>query len=474
MSSPSDFVIENGVLTKYNGPGGDVIIPDGVKEIRQFGFAYCNTLTHVVIPNGVMKIGYNAFGSCENLLGVTFPNSVTHIDQYAFSGCKSLAQVTLPDSVTIIGGYAFLGCESLTSITIPESVTQIGNNVFRYCSRLTSISIPDSVTAIGDNLVEKKVRIQINDISLLPSPLRPNAALGFAYSGGDKQTPGFDAHSKYIKTNASKLVDLAIAEPVLLTLMCREKLITPKNIELYVAEAQKSGNAELIAMMLDYQKNQTGTRQKESIEKRKEKEQDKITERMIARREKEGIKDICFAVTGKLELFANRDSLKSVIEQRGGRLASSLTAKVDYLIMNNPDSDSAKAEKAKELGIEIIPERRFLDLAGMAFKMEGTKVTKYRGQGGDIVIPTGAASIGDRAFPFHIELTGVTIPDSVTQIGEFAFWGCKNLTNVTIPLSVSSIGEGAFLNCSNLTIHAPAGSYAEQYAKENSIRFVAE
>lgn len=28
-----DFVIENGVVTKYNGNGGDVVIPEGVKEV---------------------------------------------------------------------------------------------------------------------------------------------------------------------------------------------------------------------------------------------------------------------------------------------------------------------------------------------------------------------------------------------------------------------------------------------------------
>lgn len=43
---------------------------------------------------------------------------------------------------------------------------------------------------------------------------------------------------------------------------------------------------------------------------------------------------------------------------------------------------------------------------------------------------------------------------------------------VHIPDSVTSIGEGAFSACKELTIHAPAGSYAEQYAKENNIPFV--
>jgi hypothetical protein len=29
MSNASDFVIENGVLKNYVGPGGDVVIPEG-------------------------------------------------------------------------------------------------------------------------------------------------------------------------------------------------------------------------------------------------------------------------------------------------------------------------------------------------------------------------------------------------------------------------------------------------------------
>ena len=45
---------------------------------------------------------------------------------------------------------------------------------------------------------------------------------------------------------------------------------------------------------------------------------------------------------------------------------------------------------------------------------------------------------------------------------------------VAIPAGVTRIEDGAFDDCPNLTIHAPAGSYAETYAKENNIRFEAE
>ena len=38
MSNISDFRINNGVLEKYVGPGGDVVIPDGVTSIGKEAF----------------------------------------------------------------------------------------------------------------------------------------------------------------------------------------------------------------------------------------------------------------------------------------------------------------------------------------------------------------------------------------------------------------------------------------------------
>jgi hypothetical protein len=68
----------------------------------------------------------------------------------------------------------------------------------------------------------------------------------------------------------------------------------------------------------------------------------------------------------------------------------------------------------------------------------------------------------------------VVIPDGVTEIGNRAFYWNTKLKTVIIPDGVTSIGDSAFTGCEKLTIHAPAGSYAEQYAKEKNIPFVAE
>lgn len=46
--------------------------------------------------------------------------------------------------------------------------------------------------------------------------------------------------------------------------------------------------------------------------------------------------------------------------------------------------------------------------------------------------------------------------------------------HVVLPESVVEIENNAYYYCKKLKIHVPAGSYAETYAKENNIPFVAE
>ena len=192
MSNPEAFSIRSGVLLKYQGPGGDVTIPDNVSRIGKGAFRDCNNLTSITIPEGVDSIGEGAFAGCKGLadangfviireslygyygpggdvtipIGVTsisdqafwlcnsltsviIPETVTNIGEEAFWSCNSLASVTIPDSVTSIGKRAFEGCRSLTSVIIPVGVTSIGFGTFQWCESLTSVLIPRGVTNIG-------------------------------------------------------------------------------------------------------------------------------------------------------------------------------------------------------------------------------------------------------------------------------------------------------------------------------------
>ena len=74
-----DFVVENGVLVKYTGEGGDVTIPDGIISIGSNAFEYCNSLTGVTLPDSVTSVEDSAFFGCDKLISVKLPNSLMSI-----------------------------------------------------------------------------------------------------------------------------------------------------------------------------------------------------------------------------------------------------------------------------------------------------------------------------------------------------------------------------------------------------------
>lgn len=71
---------------------------------------------------------------------------------------------------------------------------------------------------------------------------------------------------------------------------------------------------------------------------------------------------LTFVITGSLNKFTNRDTMIEFIEEHGGKVVTSISSKVNYLINNDITSTSTKNNKAKELGISIIDEDKFLEL----------------------------------------------------------------------------------------------------------------
>lgn len=121
------FIIEDGVLTDYTGPGGDIVIPKGVTSIGDYAFYNCDSITSVSIPKSVTSIGDYAFKG-SGLKSVVIPASVTDFGDYIFEDCDELQYVTFSNGITKVqvkeGGVGrwFSECKKLKKLIIPKSL----------------------------------------------------------------------------------------------------------------------------------------------------------------------------------------------------------------------------------------------------------------------------------------------------------------------------------------------------------------
>lgn len=76
------------------------------------------------------------------------------------------------------------------------------------------------------------------------------------------------------------------------------------------------------------------------------------------------ISGMTFVVTGSINHFKNRNELQEKIEQLGGKVAGSVSAKTSVLLNNDTESNSSKNVKAKQLNIPIWSEEDFLRYIG--------------------------------------------------------------------------------------------------------------
>lgn len=150
----------------------------------------------------------------------------------------------------------------------------------------------------------------------------------------------------------------------------------------------------------------------------------------------------------------------------------------DSAFMNNKDIESVSFANAK--AIDAIGEFSFagctslksvnipstLDKIGYAAFMGCTSLTSVN-------ISSNISEIKGQTFQNCTSLTEFTVPNSVGTISDFSFAGCTSLEKVVIPKTVKNISDKAFLNCDKLTIFGYTNSYAETYAEENGINFVA-
>jgi hypothetical protein len=129
---PDSFALDNTALTAVKWPETLEIIGNGA--FARTGF------TELVLPEGVREIRDEAFAECENLTTVTIPASIEKIGDAAFVECPVLATVNMPAKTIQYQSYnngrwgeslagaedAFVDCPKLTGIAARKTITDTG------------------------------------------------------------------------------------------------------------------------------------------------------------------------------------------------------------------------------------------------------------------------------------------------------------------------------------------------------------
>lgn len=176
----NDFVIEDGVLVKYNGKESRVVIPEGVRVIGASAFYGNKTIKTIEIREGLEGIASRAFMN-SSITEITLPASIKTVGESAFESClckkavfilgeaevvigksafrnSALESLVLSDNVAEIGEKAFAGCK-LRTVNLPESLRILGNEAF--CDAITDVKdfvLPENIEYLGDkSLAQTKI-----------------------------------------------------------------------------------------------------------------------------------------------------------------------------------------------------------------------------------------------------------------------------------------------------------------------------
>lgn len=486
QDQPDEFEISNGVLVKYHGPGGDVVIPDGVTEIGASAFDHCKDLTGIHIPESVTKIGRCAFQWCGNLTKADLPKSVTEISESTFAFCENLNSILIPESVTQIGLHAFYMCKSLTKVDLPKGVTKIDAGAFTSCENLNSICIPEGVTDIEMFTFKDCIRLtwvmlpsttewiwngafqgctHLTDVEILSKNCRIEKD-AFAGCTALQQTPGSPAEEPGVTA--------------LPTEKLYETLVLDEEPDAEEAKGETASDDFEISdgVLVKYHGPGGIVAIPDGVRKigrcAFDWRQDLIDVKFPP-----SVTEICsmaFQGCTSLTLFNIPSSVKK-IERWAFQYCHGLT---DVVIQSEDCVvESCAFDHCEHLGCTILDD----------------VLIQYDGPGGHVTIPDGVRAIGKSAFEGCESLLSIQIPHSVTYIGpyaflncvnlsrvdadgmrrglesiqEFAFCSCKKLYTVYLPDCLKEIGQDAFKDCPKLTIVARKKTCGFRYGKKQGI-----
>ena len=461
--------------TPQNGPFygcdglKDVTFEEGTTAIPGGLFANCPGLESIETPNTITEIGNNAFYNSKNLSSVKLSESLTTICHKAFALCVKLEKVEMPDSVLKVESGAFAKCSSLANVKLSKALTQLDAFAFFDCDALTAIEIPKSLIKSDGAYIHEYANTPQN---------------GPFYGCDGLKDVTFEEGTTVIPTglfaNCPGLESIVL--PSTITRIGQEAFLRCKNLKtvelkdgLQQIDTSAFNNCtSMTEISIPDTVSSMGTYVFESCSSLKMAKLPNIRERIMAYTfenctslEKIVLPDTVTEIQD--HAFKNCTSLKDIAWSK------SINTIKDYAFENCDALTEVKVPNS----VTSISAGAFYDCDGLASASIPDSVTSvgeklfYDCDALTVVkLGTGITTIPENTFNHCDALENIVVPRRVTTIGNCAFKDCVKLTEITIPRAVTSISANAFSYPAKMTIYGVAGTYAETFANDNSIKFV--
>ena len=411
----------NATITGYSGGVAALFIPetiDGhtVTAIGNRAFKGNLRLAAVTIPDTVTEIGQDAFSGCTGLTSIKLPKNLKTLERDAFRGCTGLTSVLIPKTVENTHYYydgiysPFRGCNNLQEVKFEDGMTRIPNSILCFCAAKLNIVIPDSVTEIGEAafLNSGIVAVTIPDTV---TEIEEDAFRGCTGLTDIKLPDSVVNIGTKIFANCTSLTDVTL----------------PNAWELIPASTFEGCTA---------------------------------LEKLVLPESVKNIRD---------SAFKNCTALKELVWSKAPELIES----------NAFYNCDAITEMDIPATVTSVGYQAFYDCDGLTKITIPDSVTSLGDSVfydcdalTDVKLGAGITTIPASAFRHCDALEQLTVPRRVTAIKDNAFKDSVKFSSITIPRSVTSISANAFSYLDKLTIYGVAGTYAETFAKTNSIKFV--
>jgi len=462
-SGDFSYTIANGeaTITKYNGSGGDVVIPSTlggypVTTVGEKAFYKCTSMTSVTIPSSITTTKEQAFEGCSGLSGVyisdmtawcniefgpnygnplgwaqklylnnvlvtdlVIPEGVTTIKYCAFWNLTNLTSVTIPSSVVSIDSCAFYGCTGLTSIVIPNGVTAIGDNAFNSCESLSLVLIPNTVATVGCDAF-----INCNNLTYVcfAGTESEREKISFEFDNTDL----LNATWHYVKTPALE----------------SDFRYTVNNKKVTITEYEGNGGYVIIPDTLDgFPVTEIGHSAFD------------FCTGLISVTIPDGVTkigDSAFWACDNLISVTIPNSVITIDSYAFSYCSSLTSVTIPGSVTTIGGSVFKGCTSLTSISVAV-GNVNYCSADGVLFNKNKTMLIQYPGgRSGSYTIPNSVTTIDGFAFSMCAGLTSVTIPVSVTIIGSSAFHNCTSLTSVIIPDRVISIGDYTFSGCTDL------------------------